>query len=234
MQEKLEELVKAVYKKWKADTTAVLDAHPDDNAIACFMEHKLSLEESEVLKFHLLKCPDCLDRIITQLSIVMSGQKDIPNELVEFVKNLVPQEILGSVLEVFLKLQEKTLEVLSTTGDILVGQEFVPVPLLRSRNIRDFQDEITILKDFAKVRVEARIENKQGTSFSLTVIVKDKATQKIIKDLRVTLMREDLELESYLTDSGKVIFENVELGKYTVEINTIDQRIASILLDIKI
>jgi hypothetical protein len=115
----------------------------------------------------------------------------------------------------------------------LVGQELVPAPVLRSRNIRDFKDEVTILKDFKDVRVEAKIENKLGSSFSLTVIVKEKPDLQVIKDLRITLFKGDMELESYHVDSGKVTFEHVACGSYTVAISSLTTTLASVLLDIK-
>jgi hypothetical protein len=92
---------------------------------------------------------------------------------------------------------------------------------------------VTILKDFKDIRVEVKLENKGGQAFDLTVLVKDKQTHCVIKDLRVTLLKDDLELESYLTDSKKVIFEHVLAGRYTVEISNIETKIASIVLDIK-
>jgi uncharacterized protein YjbK len=54
-----------------------------------------------------------------------------------------------------------------------------------------------------------------------------------MKDLRVTLIKDDVELESYITDSGKVTFEHVLLGRYSVEISSVDNKIASVILDIK-
>jgi len=89
------------------------------------------------------------------------------------------------------------------------------------------------LKDFKDIRVEVKIENKRGQAFDLTVFVKDKQTHCVIKDLRVALLKDDLELESYLTTSDRVIFEHILLGKYTVEISNIESKIASILLDIR-
>jgi hypothetical protein len=56
----------------------------------------------------------------------------------------------------------------------------------------------------------------------------------LIKDLRVTLIRDDTELESYLSDSGKVVFEHVLLGKYMVEISNIENKLAMIEIDIKV
>jgi hypothetical protein len=160
--------------------------------------------------------------------------KDIPEVLLRRAKDLVSQDAKQEILEIFLKLKEKALELLGTTGDILVGQEFMPAPVLRSRNITDFKEEITILKDFKDIRAEAKIENRKGKLFSLTIIVREKATQKVMKDLRITLIKNDIELESYLTDSGRATFEDVVLGRYTVEISSIDNKLASILLDIKV
>jgi len=93
--------------------------------------------------------------------------------------------------------------------------------------------KVTILKDFLDTRVEVKIENKGGKEFGLFVFVRDKQTQQIIKDLRVTLLKDDLELESYLSRCDKVIFEHVLAGKYVVEISNTSGKIASILLDIR-
>ena len=152
----------------------------------------------------------------------------------ELVKNLLNREEDIPLLEILLRFKEKAIELINTTGDVLVGQELVPAPVLRSRLIKDFKDEVTILKDFNDIRVQIKIENKWGKVFNLKLAAKQKHTQKIIKDLRVTLLKDDLELESYLTDSGSVIFEHVLLGKYRLEISAIENKLASILLDIKV
>ena len=55
--------------------------------------------------------------------------------------------------------------------------EFDNVSFFRGE-IKDFKDEIIILKDFKDVRVEAKIENKGGRAFSLTVAAKEKKTQQ--------------------------------------------------------
>jgi hypothetical protein len=130
-------------------------------------------------------------------------------------------------------LKDKALEILETTGDVLVGQEFVPHPVLRSRKIKEFKDEVTILKDFKEIRVEVKIENKENRGFDLVIFVKDKLSNRIIKDLRVTLIKDDLELESYLSNYDKVVFEHILAGKYIIEISNIEDKVASILLDVR-
>jgi hypothetical protein len=228
-----EELIKAVYRRWKADLGGRKGSHPKEEDFACFLEGKLSIEDSANMREHLLACDTCSEAIAMQLRINKIEDNAVPDGLIERVKDVVSSHKSVSVLEVALRLKEKALEILSATGDVLVGQELVPGPLLRSRRIDSFADEVNILKDFQDVRVQIKIENKQGEAFGLVVVVKDKATEKIMKDLRVTLIKDDVELESYAGESGKVVFENVLLGKYSVEISAQDKRIASLLLDIK-
>jgi len=232
MQNKLEKLIKIVYKKWKSDQSKIIDSHPDEESLACFIDGKLSSQEKEVLTAHLMNCDSCAQNVAIQASLKLED-KEVPQELVERMKDLVSYKDISSILEIALRLKEKTLEILNTTGDVLVGQELIAIPILRSRRIQDFKDEVIIVKDFKDIRVEIKIENKGDRSFGLSVMAKERDTQKIIKDLRVTLLKDDLELESYLNDLGSVTFEHVLLGKYTVEISSLENKLASILLDMR-
>lgn len=248
MQSVLERLIKIVYRKWKSAQPKITEPHPDEETLVCFIEARLPVEESKRVRAHLVSCDSCADALAIQARLAASlratatataglkltEEKEVPEELIERVKNLVIHKDKLSILEIMLRLKEKTLEIMNTTGDVLVGQELMPAPVLRSRRIKDFKDEVTILKDFKDIRVEVKIENKHGQAFNLTVMAKEKETQNLIKDLRVTLLKDDLELESYLTDYGKVTFEHVLLGKYTVEVSSFENKLASILLDIKI
>jgi hypothetical protein len=233
MSNQIEKLIKVAYKKWKTEHLKAHNVHPDEEAWVCFLEGMLSREESEPLKAHLLSCDSCAEAFSIQVRLKPTSLKDVPAELLQRMKNLVASEERPSILDIVLRLGEKALEILNTTGDVLVGQEFVPALVLRSRQIKDFKDEVTILKDFKDIRVELKLENKAGEAFDLTVFIKDKQTHRVIKDLRVTLLKDDLELESYLTSSDRVIFEHVLVGKYTVEISNIESKVASVLLDIK-
>jgi hypothetical protein len=233
MQENLEKLIKIVYKKWKLDQPKPEQLHPDEETFACFLEGRLPPKENERIRAHLISCECCAEAFAVSSKLEVIENQVAPEQLVQEAKRLIKEEDWLSILEIGLRFKEKAIEIMNTTGDILVGQEFVPAPVLRSRKAKDFKDEVTILKDFKDIRVEVKIENKGSQAFDLTVLVKDKESQKIIKDLRVTLLRQDLELESYLNDFGKVIFENVLLGKYTVEISTLESKLASVLLEIK-
>ncbi len=233
MQDKSEQLIKRVYKMWKSELPKAQGGHPDEEDLVCFLEGRLPGEDNELLKQHLLSCDKCMEGFILNFRLKPAEIKNVPEELIARVKELLEPGKKISLLEVALRLKEKAWEIINTTGDVLVGQELVPATILRSRSIKDFKDEVTILKDFDDIRVEAKIENKGGSAFNLIIVIRQKQTQKTIKDLRVTLLKDDLELESRLTDSGAVTFEHVLLGKYSIEISTVENTLALIILDIK-
>ena len=234
MSDKFEKLFNLVFKSWKLSHTQKCVEHPDEEILVSFIEGRLPEEESTLLKEHFIACEQCAEALALNLSAAGAETKEVPEELLAKLKSYLAVKNEPSVLEIILQLKEKVLELINTTGDVLVGLELVPAPVLRSRSIKDFKDEITILKDFQDIRIEAKIENKGGQVFNLNILVKQKQTQKTIKDLRVSLIKDNLELESYLTDSGTVIFEHVSYGKYVVEVSTVDSKVASVLLDVKV
>lgn len=229
---KFEKLVKIVYRAWKSARAGSIDAHPDEQELSCFLESKLSPEEQERIKAHLLDCSTCSDYLATHLKLKSAEELSVPLELVLNAKNILQQDN-PEVLEIILRLKDRLFEIVNTTGDILVGQEFVPASLLRSRQIKDFKDEVIILKDFRDVRIEIKVESRQEQLFNLTVLAKDRQTQAVIKDLRIALIKDDLELESYISDSGSVVFEHVILGEYRVDISRSEGKFASVFFNIK-
>lgn len=233
MQEKIEGLIKAIYVKWKQGKLQE-GGHPDEELLTCFAQGKLSAQEQQSIKAHIISCARCTEALSISLGVQGEEEMEVPQEALERLADLLPQKDSRDALEIILRLKERMLEIINTSGDLLLGQELVPAPVLRTRNIKGFRDEVTILKDFKDIRVEVKVENKVAGAFNLYIVVKQKQTQKVIKDLRVTLLKDDTELESYLTDAGAVTFEHVSLGKYKLEISTLQERLASVVLDIKI
>lgn len=234
MPDKLEKLIKMVYRKWQFDHSGKHRKHPDAQDLACFFEGRMKPQESDKIKAHLSACGSCAEAAAIEAKLRTGPlSQGVPQDLIAWAKSLVPEKSQSPVLEIVFKLKEDAVEIIRAAADILIGQELLPLPVLRSRKIKDFKDEVTIFKDFEKARVELRIENKSGRSFDLSVVVRERQSQQAIRDLRVTLLQNDLELESSLSASGRVTFEGVRIGKYTVEIASLKNKLASILLDVK-
>ncbi|MFA5115317.1 MAG: hypothetical protein WC469_04550 [Candidatus Omnitrophota bacterium] len=236
MPESLEDLIKLVYRGWKAGRARKIREHPADEELVCLAEGRLSPKESRAVKSHLAECDECGSKFsaYVKLRLLPEGQLEAPLALKERLKALLVQNSGKPVLEIFLRFKEKMLELVSTSGDVLVGQELVPAPLLRARRIGDFKDGIDIFRDFEKIRVEVKIEKKGGGNFNLQISAKEKQTQRPLRDIRVTLIKDKLELESYLADSGGVNFENLTFGKYRIEISDTPGILASVVLDVRI
>ncbi len=229
----LEKLTKIIYREWKGSKSLKAQEHPDEESLACFLEDKLPAEAKNAILRHLLICDKCAEYLSVQIKIQPHLSLDVPAALLDKVKKLVNQETRGSLLEIFLKLKAKALEIIQTTGDVLVGQELIPAPVLRSRQMNEFKDEISIIKDLQQIRVLAKIQNKDTKRFNLTISVKYKESQKIPQDLSITLSQGGIELESYTTDSGNGFFENILPGSYVVEIIRQGQREARIDLKVQ-
>jgi len=229
----LEKITKIIYREWKRGRSIKVKAHPSEEELACFLEGNFSVQDKEAVQEHLLSCDICAEYISTQLKIQPHLSLDVPARLLEKIKKLLGQDTVENLLEIFIKLKEKAMEIIQTTGDVLVGQELVPAPVLRSRKIDEFKEEVSILKDLHQIRVLAKIQNKETKSFNLTITVKDKQSQRIGKNLRITLIKDGIELESYMTDSaGSSFFENIPPGNYSVEIIREDQKEA--IIDLKV
>jgi hypothetical protein len=230
-----EKICRLIYRERKNSKGFTARSHPDEESLACFLEAKLPKEENNLVLKHLLVCDQCSEYLSTQLKIQPHLILEVPAVLLEKVNKLVSQSMAENLFEIFLRLKEKTMEIIQTSGDVLVGQELIPAPILRSRKIEEFKDEVSILKDLQQIRILTKIQNKDTKSFNLTVTVKDKIGQKNYKDLRIALIKDGIELESYITDSsGSSLFENILPGEYTVEISRQDQKAATIDLKVKV
>jgi hypothetical protein len=268
-----EQIVKIIYREWKVANRFTGQDHPDAESLACFLENSLPTADQRLIQKHALSCDLCAEYLSIQLKIQPHLSLDVPASLLEKIKKLVSQDTRENLLEIFLKLKDKALEIIQTTGDVLLGQELVPAPVLRSRKIKEFKEEVSILKDLQQIRVMAKIQNKSTKSFNLTITVKDKWPQghglasngqshspqghglasngqshspqghglasngqshKVDKNLRITLIKDGLELESYVADSaGSSFFENILPGSYLVEVSREGQKEAVIDLIVK-
>lgn len=225
MQDKLENIARFAFNKWKGNMQENSNLHPSEETLACFLENKLNKEEADSVKEHISICSIC-SKIIA-LSLKIDEEVNVPAYLLMLAKS-------GSknALEIVIKVKNRLLELIDTTGDVLLGEEFVPGPILRSRQEKDFKEEIFIIKDFQEARIEVKIENKATNVFLLIVLAKEKQTQKALSDLRITLIKDEVELESYHADSGKAVFENIGCGAYLIEFIDMTKKLA--LVDLKI
>lgn len=229
-----EKISRIIYREWKAANRYTGQDHPDAESLACFLEDSLPAADKRLIQKHALSCDLCAEYLSTQLKIQPHLGLDVPAPLLEKIGKLAQESTRENLLEILIQLKEKALEVVQATGDVLFGQELVPALVLRSRKISEFKEEVSILKDLRQVRILAKIQNRGTKSFNLAITVKDKQSQKVYKNLRITLIKDGIELESYMVDSaGSSFFENILPGSYLVEVSRKGQKEAVIDLKVK-
>lgn len=232
MQNKIEQIISIVYKTWNKKLRHRDQNCPDEETFACFFEGRLSKEEDQRLKDHLIGCDKCLELIMAVSQ--KAEELSLPEDLISRAKNMIAQQQNFSVafLEIVLGFSDKTIDIIKTSGDILFGQEFAPLPVLRSRNIKDFGREVIIVKDLGTIKTEIEIENKANHNAKVAVKLTDKNTGRPAEGLRITLLRKEEELESYIAHAGKAVFDDVLVGSYIFEVSSTELIIGKILLNI--
>jgi len=231
--DRIEELIALVYKEWKSGQEQDTGWHPDEEAFINFIDGSMPEQESGGFKTHVIKCSRCADILGSALRLKSVEGKAPAPEFLERMKEFIRRNINTELLDILLGFKERMIHLLNTNGDVLIGQELVPAAVLRGRQVKDFPDELNILKDFKGLVTEVKIINKGGGVFEMAVRVKEKQTQKPAKDLRISLLKNDLELESFHTDSGKAGFEHITPGRYKVEISGISGKLAEIDMEIQ-
>ncbi|HOW43291.1 MAG TPA: zf-HC2 domain-containing protein [Candidatus Omnitrophota bacterium] len=236
MSDKLEEVIRMAHKHWLNGHKHEDESHPDEEMFVGFLAGELSTQDQASFKEHIGACSRCSEHLSAAiaLSAVAPELEEVPAEVLERARKQIYQHLGASVLEIAVLLKDAALELLYTTGDLLFGQELIPGATLRSRNVGDFKEEVVLFKDFKDIRLEVKVEHKAGQICTLSVLIREKNTQKPINDCRVTLIKDELEMESKLADTAKAVFENIPPGMYSVEITSPKQQLASIIADIRV
>lgn len=223
-----------VYKAYRQEQPKDSQPCPDEETLVCFSEGRLTKPEIEKIQEHLIICSRCAE-ILSLLSLKgLQEQKEVPESLLQKAKDLVsPVKVLPTILELVIALKEKALEILDTTGDVILGNEIMPLPVLRSRNIRQFQEEINLIKEFGDVKINLTVEKRGRDKVRISLTLVDKSSLLPLQDLRLSLLKDGVEMESYTVASGNAVFEELDFGRYAIEVYRREEKIGFMVLQIQ-
>lgn len=225
-----ERLIREVYRQWQSRQAAPA-GHPDEESFVSFIDGLLPPSEEMRMKEHILSCPACALLVRCHL-VTQPPALEPPPELVEKTRRLLSQRLGLFTMDLVVAVKDVLMQIISVSGDVLVGQEFVPAAVFRARPGQPLRDAVTVLKDFADIRVELKAE-KKGAVFALTVTVKDKNTQRLLPGMSIGLARDGREIEAYSPESGRAVFEQVTAGRYSIEIASPREKHATLFVEIR-
>jgi hypothetical protein len=213
--EKIERLIKMVYRFFKSKEPKKELICPDEEMLVSFLEGKLSSDEDIKLQEHILSCRRCSEIV---LFFELKEEKEVPEYLIEKVKGLIKKEI-PLWLELAIAFKERGLSIIKSTADILLGNEILPLPVLRARNIEVIEKTLSLIRDFGDIRIQIEINKTEKTKVKLTVSLLDKKSLKPQEDMRVGLFKQNREIESYALQKGTAVFEDLEFGEYEIKVS---------------
>ncbi|HQO37898.1 MAG TPA: hypothetical protein PLP56_05030 [Candidatus Omnitrophota bacterium] len=232
MSDRIERFIAMAFEDWKKEQPQSA-GHPSEEEIACFLEGRLDKADAERIRMHCASCDECAQLLAAELGSYPQETIEVPRKTLEAAAAMVSDDRRAPELYIALKMRDFGFEIVRVTGDVLFGQEFIPAAVLRSRHITDFRDEITMVRDFSAGRIEVRIQAGRDASFAVTVSAADKKTHRPLQDLRVTLSRDDIELESKVAQQGKAVFDHVPAGRYAIAVAGIKTGIGRVVIDVR-
>jgi hypothetical protein len=227
-----EEVIKMVYGLYRKKHNNTNLPCPDEETLVCFCEGKLSKRESKHVQEHLATCRRCAETV-SLLCQKIEEQRQVPEFLIERAKSLVKDKPFPNIFEVVLVLKEKALQILSTTGDVIVDNEIMPLPVLRSRQISEFAEEINLIKELKNIKITINIQKRDKDKIRINLGLVDKASLQPLSGLRLTLLKEGREIESYEAISGNAVFDKVGFGRYDIQILRKEEQLGAISIEIK-
>ncbi|MCX7927001.1 MAG: hypothetical protein N2606_02565 [Candidatus Omnitrophica bacterium] len=228
----IEELISKVFSIWKKNIPSSGDDHPDEELLAAFLEHKLSGSVGEKIKAHCVLCAQCAQRVAEACKLPVTSEDELPDKLKVWTKEKLAYKEDFSTDEIIIKKEGMFLKILSSCADVLLGQEVVPVTVLRSKNKDSFEKQLLLFKDLGEIQTEIKIQLQENNRVTLTVYALDKKTKQPFRDCRISLLKDKTELESYVAVEGKATFEEVIGGRYTISITSIKQEKFNFVLEL--
>ncbi|MBF0523352.1 MAG: zf-HC2 domain-containing protein [Candidatus Omnitrophica bacterium] len=210
---------------------------PDDETVACYMDGLLPAKEKSSVDKHLKSCSACREAFAIHKEVAeqlkVADLEPVPKHLVEAAKNLWSEKYGVRFLDIVVTVAQDFLERARTTGEIIKGSLKSPE---FAYALRDGGEQKTttlrVRKIFEDIRIDIEVSRTAGDNSMVSLKLKDDKTDIPLIDLRATLILDDTELESYVTQNGKVVFENIRPGVYMIQISRVDRAVGVISLEL--
>lgn len=223
---KIEELIEEAYRNLKSKKSfGVRVRRPSEEDLACYTAGLMDNREKEkILDDIILHSGDeesLRQSILLAADISGRSVEEVPESLVAKVKQFVPQPEEESVLDAVVEFAGNITRVIRTTGSILTSlpeREALPAGAFRDSGEYAADKAVEISKAAGRHIIDIKIAKIKKDLANLTVEIKDKRNGAPSSEERVSLMYQDRELRSSLTEKGKVEFENIKIRDYRINL----------------
>jgi hypothetical protein len=187
-----------------------------EEVLADYLENRLNERKKVRIEGHLAGCETCLE------ALTIAGQMLRGSDLGDM--DPVPEGVTARAVKAVKALQQNSRSGrIARYGNLLVSEwrrrrnafwpgKFAGLAPVRGSKMVLSEDLILLKKSFSDLDVEIELEKKDPDKASITVrLVCDKAQDKPV---RVTLLKNEREVSSYLLSEAAAVFEDISFGPY--------------------
>jgi hypothetical protein len=210
--------------------TVTLDC-PNEETLAGYLWGSIEGEARDELESHFSRCALCLENLSVAFQTGEERGSDLvpPSFLKKAMALVPPKEGMPNFLEIAVRLFRGTLELVSTSGELV--QAAAPVAI-RGRLKSSDNPILQVDKELENFHVSVDLERLEGDLCQVAVTVKPK-DGSVADAIRMSLVSGGREQASYLARQGTAIFERIEPGDYRLEVFDSGHSAGSIRLTIK-
>ncbi len=147
--------------------------------------------------------------------------REVPAALVSKAKELMPKTGHQDLLDVVIEFAEDIVRVVKTTGDVLVSApsaKMVSAPVFRAPEQETKNKVVEMSKTVGNYIVTIKITRIKKAAADMSVYIKNKKTKKPCFGERISLIHDDREIRSSLTDMGIVEFGHIKIEDYKIKL----------------
>ena len=215
----MESLIKEAYKNLKSKSSAGrFPQCPSDEDMACYNAGALSdKDKKKVLDYIVLHDKDeegLKYSFLLGADVSEHKLENVPESLTRKAKQLVPSAMDENALDAVIEFAGGVVRLIRTTGTILTGAaegKLAPAAAFRDTGTQAEGKEIELSKAVNSHIIDVKITRIKKGLADLTVYIKNKRSGKPSSGERISLISKGRELRSFLTDMGKVEFDNIKL-----------------------
>jgi len=208
---------------------------PDEERLAAFSEGRLSeADETEVVG-HIARCGPCANAVLSLRTILSEPEKEgaakLPLSLIERARKLDPSG--KGIMDVVVEFAKGAARLVKSSGDVVGGMVPATDAVRGGEGQVISENLVTLTKEFPPYSAEVDVEKVRDNTAEISIKLLDKESGSPAKGLRVSLFKEESELESTMLDAGFAVFQDLAFGHYRLDVTRVGEPVGRITLEMK-
>jgi hypothetical protein len=186
---------------------------PDEETLAIYLSGNVKGGEAQQVEAHLSKCSLCVEDMVAAYK---SGAEHeiarVPQRLIEKAMGLVEEK--KTLFDLVVQLVKGSIDIIQTSGRVMP----VAVPMVRGATKPAQGNIVQVEKEVGRFRVAVELELiESGTCQVVANVTEEEG--KPAEGIRLSLSSEGREQASFLTRDGKVLFDRITPGEYSIAVS---------------